>query len=186
MTIPRPVARPTAAIARGLSLVEIMCCAAATATLLGSAFPALSDFGSRQRLQAAAAELHADIGLARSSAIQRGAAVRLSWQPLADGGTCYMVHTGDADACDCTHATQPVCRSGEQALRTVVLPGQQAITLSAATRSIQFDAHRNTVTPTATFRLSDSHGQRLNLVVNIMGRVRTCTPGTAMAGVKSC
>lgn len=186
MTIPRFAAHRATPRSRGLSLVETMCCTAATATLLGGAAPALSEFGSRQRLQAVAAELRADIGLARSSAIQRGAAVRLSWQTLGNGDVCYMVHTGDADACNCAPGPQAQCHAGTESLRTVVLPAQQAITLSAATRSILFDAHRNTVTPTATFRLGDRHGHGLNVVVNIMGRVRTCSSGESMAGIRSC
>lgn len=179
-------ARPVLARSRGLTLVELMCVVTVTATVLGSAVPALSDLGRRQRLQSVAAELHADIGFARTLAIQRSAAVRLTWQPLADGGTCYMVHTGDADACDCADGGPAHCSAGAEAMRTVALTAREAITLSAATHSLQFDPRRNTVTPTATFRLADGHGHKLNLIVNILGRVRSCTPGGSMAGVKSC
>ncbi len=179
-------ARTIAARSNGLSLVELMCVATIAATVLGSAVPSLSDLGRRQRLQATAAELQADIGYARTIAIQRNAPVRLSWQALGDGGVCYMLHTGDADACDCAQGPQPQCRVGTEVIRTVAWSAREAITLTAATPSVQFDPRRSTVTPTATFKLGDGHGHRLNLIVNILGRVRSCAPGGSMAGMKPC
>lgn len=171
---------------RGLTMVELLCCASIAATVLGSALPSLVDLGRRQRLQSAAAELQTDIHFARSAAVQRNQPIRLSWQALPDGGACYVVHSGDADQCSCGAAQQTVCRDGAEAIRTAVLPPGDAITLAAATRSVLFDGRRGTVTPTATFKLADAGGRAMHLVVNIMGRVRRCSPDGQLGGVKRC
>lgn len=181
-----PNAHATARPCHGLSLVELTCALAVTATLLGSAVPSLTDFARRQRLLATASELQADIGLARTSAIQRGAPVRLSWQALPDGGACWMVHTGAADDCSCSTQAHASCRGDATVLRTAGLPPREAIRLDAASRSLLFDPRRGTVSPTATLRLDDRHAHALHLVVNIMGRVRVCSPEGRWAGYKGC
>jgi type IV fimbrial biogenesis protein FimT len=172
--------------ARGLSIVELLCCASIAATLLGTALPSLSGLGQRQRLQSAAAELQADLNLARTTALLHGQPVRLSWYALPTGGACYVVHSGDADQCSCGSGSTVECSAGAQPLRAVVLPAEQGITLTAATRSVLFDSRKGTVTPTATFKLGNRQGQAQHLVINVMGRVRSCSPGGQLAGVKAC
>ena len=172
--------------ARGLSLIESMCCAAVTATLMGSALPTFDDLAQRLRLQSAGAELLADLQLARSTAMLRAEPVRLSWQAVAGAGVCYVVHTGNATQCGCGADLAPHCEAGVEVMRAVVLPAADAISLTAATKSVLFDARRGTVTPTATFKLNDRRGRALHLVVNIMGRVRSCSPGAQLPGVKAC
>ncbi len=185
-TLPSRFANRRSRPSRGLSMVELLCCASITATVLGSALPSLVDLGKRQRLQSAAAELQTDIHFARTAATLRGQPIRLSWQTMADGGTCYVVHSGEAGQCSCGAGPSAACSDGAQALRTVALPQRDAITLSAATRSLLFDSRRGTVTPTATFKLADGSGHALHLVVNIMGRVRSCSPDGQIGGVKRC
>ena len=171
---------------RGTGAVELLCCAAITATLAGAALPTLVDLAQRQRLRAAAAELQADLNLARSTALLRSKPVRLSWQSIPAVGSCYIVHTGDAEQCSCASDLTSRCDPQVQVVRTGMLPAAQSIGLSAATRSVLFDGRKSTVTPTATFKLSDSRGHTMHLVVNIVGRVRNCSPGGALAGVKPC
>ncbi len=171
---------------RGFSMVELLCCVSIAAVVLGSAVPPLVDLGRSQRLRSAAAELQTDIHFARTASMQRSQPVRLSWQAMPDGGACYVVHSGDAGQCSCGAEPSAVCRDGAQALRTVVLPPRDAISFGAATRSVLFDSRRGTVTPTATFKLADGGGRALHLVVNIMGRVRGCSPDGKLVGVKRC
>lgn len=171
---------------RGVSLVEMLCCVAVSATTLSSALPTLVDHAQRHRLQSAADQLRTDLQLARTAAMQRSEPVRLTWQALPGLGACYVIHTGGANQCGCGADLRPSCAPGVQTLRSAALPLADRIGLSAATRTLLFDARRGTVTPTATLKLSDDRGRALHLVVNIMGRVRTCSASAQMTGIKPC
>jgi type IV fimbrial biogenesis protein FimT len=59
------------------------------------------------------------------------------------------------------------------------------VQLRSNSGSILFDAVKGTVTPTATLRVTSSVGA-LHQVVNLMGRVRTCSPDGALAGYARC
>jgi type IV fimbrial biogenesis protein FimT len=53
-------------------------------------------------------------------------------------------------------------------------------------RSVVFDASRGTSTPTGTFRVVGRDARAVHLVVNIMGRVRACTPTPGLSGYPAC
>jgi len=171
---------------RGLSLVELLCVLAISLVLLGGALPLLNDLQQGQRLQATAALLETDIHLARSTAISTGQPVRLVVQAMASGGSCYLLHSGPADGCNCVEAGVARCEAGARALRIEVLPPAAGVTIAALSRPLVFDGRKATVTPTATLRLAARDGRTIHHVVNIMGRVRSCTPGGAVGGLRSC
>jgi type IV fimbrial biogenesis protein FimT len=52
--------------------------------------------------------------------------------------------------------------------------------------SILFDSAKGTSTPTGTLRLMGKDQRAVHLVVNIMGRVRSCSPDSAVPGYKAC
>jgi type IV fimbrial biogenesis protein FimT len=66
------------------------------------------------------------------------------------------------------------------------LPGAGRVALSSSSASMLFDAERGTVTPTGTLRLRLADGRAVHHVVNIMGRVRTCSPAGRVAGHPAC
>jgi type IV fimbrial biogenesis protein FimT len=171
---------------RGLSLVELMCTLAITLLLLGGTIPLLNELRSGQRLQAAAALLETDIQLARSAAMSSGRPVRLEVQALAGGGSCYLLHTGAAGACECTGTGAPRCDAGVQLLRNETQHAAGGVALAPLTRALVFDGRKGTVTPTATLRLVALDGRSIHQVVNIMGRVRSCSPGGAVGGLRPC
>lgn len=173
------------ALRRGLSLVELMCCLSVTASLLGTAVPGLSELQMRQRLKLAAAELAADVNLARSSAVVQGRPVRLTWQ-ATPAGSCYMLHSGNAAQCSCDASGVARCDADADLLRTALLPQRDTITLSAATHSVLFDGRKGTVSPTVTFKLTDGRGRSIHQIVNILGRLRSCSPGGQVPGIKPC
>jgi type IV fimbrial biogenesis protein FimT len=49
-----------------------------------------------------------------------------------------------------------------------------------------FDPVKGTVTPTATLRVESKDGRALHQVVNLLGRIRTCSPGGKLPGEKTC
>ena len=171
---------------RGLSLVELLCTLAISALLLGGALPLLNDLRLGQRLQAAAALLETDIHFARSSAISTHQPVRLVVQALQAGGSCYLLHTGASGACECTSLQQARCDAGAQLLRIEVLPPAAGVTLAGLAHPLVFDGRKATVTPTATLRLASRDGRAIHQVVNIMGRVRSCSPAGSVGGLRPC
>ncbi len=170
----------------GLSMVELMCTLAIILMLLGGVVPMLNDLRLGQRLQATAALLETDIQLARSSAIRSGQTVRLVVQAPAAGGSCYMLHNGAADACACAANGQASCDAGVQLLRSEGLPANSGVVLTGLLRPVVFDGRKGTVTPTATLRLTARDGRAIHQVVNIMGRVRSCSPAGAVGGLRAC
>jgi type IV fimbrial biogenesis protein FimT len=171
---------------RGLSLVEMLCSLTISALLLGSALPLLNDLRLGQRLQAAAALLETDIHYARSSAISTNQPVRLVVQSLQAGGSCYLLHTGASGACECTSLREARCDAGARLLRIEVLSPAAGVTLAGLAHPLVFDGRKATVTPTATLRLAARDGRAIHQVVNIMGRVRSCSPAGSVGGLRRC
>ncbi|MCZ8111677.1 MAG: GspH/FimT family pseudopilin [Betaproteobacteria bacterium] len=167
----------------GASLVEAMIVLAIIGLLLGSVLPGWADARDRRSLEAASAQLATDLRLTRSLAVAQGSPVRLS-VPAAQA--CYVVHTGPARACSCDATGAATCRDDAQALRVATLPGSGRIALSSSSASMLFDADRGTVTPTGTLRLRLADGRAVHHVVNIMGRIRSCSPAGRVAGHPPC
>jgi len=170
----------------GLSLVELLCVLAIGVLLLGGTLPMLNELRQGQRLQSVAALLETDIHLARSTAMSTGQSVRLEVQATDTGGSCYMLLTGPAETCTCTDQGQARCNAGAQPLRVEGQPAASGVAVAALARPLVFDGRKATVTPTATLRLSARDGRTIHQVVNIMGRVRSCTPGGGVGGLRSC
>ncbi len=168
---------------RGLTLVELMATLAVSSVMLGSVLPDFSRLVQRQRLEGAAAQLETELQYARSQAVADGRSVRFSFRADA-AQSCYVIHTGSANACRCDGVTT-VCAGNAQALRTVSYEAANGLRVSSNSSSFLFDPTKGTVTPTATMTLSNARGDSLKLVVNIMGRVRDCSP-TGLRGHKPC
>ena len=182
----RSVIRPIGKRSKGLSAVELMISLAISALLMGSAVPMLKDLCNGQALRATAALLETDIQFARSQAMASGQPLRLSLQSVNGAESCYVIHTGAANACRCDGAGQAHCDAGATLLRLAEQPGASGITLAPVQRSLLFDPGKGTVTPTATLRIQDRDGRAIHQVINIMGRVRSCTPSVGLNGLKPC
>ena len=186
MTRTASSARSQTARTSGLTLIDLMCTLAIMAILLGGALPALRDLHASQFLQATAALLETDIQYAKSEALVQGQSVRLSVQALPDGGSCYLVHTGAAHACRCQGGGQAQCAADARLLRLAEQPASSGISLAPLQRSILFDGSKGTVTPTATFAVTDREGRSVRQIVNIVGRVRSCTTTRGLGGLRPC
>jgi type IV fimbrial biogenesis protein FimT len=176
----------TARRQRGLTLLECCVCLSILCILLGSALPSFASMLELQRLRGQSATLVGDLQLMRSEAIVRNADVRMSFH-ATDGGSCYVVHTGPASGCSCNSAGQAQC-NGPQALllhaRHWPASGAQQVTANVS--SILFDPRVGTAAPGGTVRLTDNSGREVLHIVNLRGRVRTCSAYGALAEHPAC
>lgn len=185
---PTHTARPHNAHRRaqhGLTLVELTVTLAIVAVTLGAALPSFTQARERRHLEGAAAQLATDIHHARGLAVARRTAVHLSAQQTSDG-SCYVVHTGSTGDCVCTGSGTSQCSGNAQELRTVGFAAAGPVRMSLNSRSMLFDPDRGTVTPTGSFNLELQAGAALRQIVNIMGRVRTCSPAGSLPGYPTC
>ena len=70
--------------------------------------------------------------------------------------------------------------------RSVQFAADGPVALQTNVRSMVLDQDKGTVSPTGTLRLLGRGGRGVNVVVNIMGRVRQCTPTPPLNGYRSC
>ena len=163
---------------RGTSIVESMIVLAVAAISLGAAVPSFQQTRLHRHLDGAAAQLETDIQLTRSRAVAERRNLRMTF--LQDGnGSCYVVHSGDADSCTCAASGQAQCSHGEAPARSVRFDNSHPVKLMTNVRSIVFSPNLGTSTPTGTVKLQTSPTHTVHAVVNVMGRVRHCVPDTA-------
>ncbi len=171
---------------QGCTLIESLCGLVIMLVLLGGAWPMLKDLVARQTLLAQAAELETDLVLARTQSQVQKESLRFSVHQPVGGGSCYIIYSGPSGACRCQGNGQSTCDAGAQVLRLAEPSKRAGITLAALARPLTFDAMMGTVTPTATLRLTDRDGRSVHQVINLTGRVRTCTPDLAWGGMRRC
>jgi type IV fimbrial biogenesis protein FimT len=170
---------------RGFTLVEAAVVIAIAAIVVASATPSLHGFIDRQRLVGAAAQLATDLQYTRAEAVLRHTGLRFSVKSGA-WGQCYIVHTGGADQCSCVADGPPQCTGGAQSLRSVRFSAAESIALQSNVASLRFDPLHGTCTPTGTLKVVGAGGLAVHQVVNLMGRVRSCSPQGAVSGHASC
>lgn len=170
---------------RGVTLIEATVVLAVTAITAGAVAPGLRGFIEKHELEGAASQLASDLQFARAEAVWRNTGLRLSLQSQS-WGACYVVHTGAAGQCRCRESGPAQCDGDAVELKTVQLPAADHVALVANVSSILFDPLHGTSSPTATFGLSTPSGRAVNQVVNLMGRVRTCSPRGTVPGLPVC
>jgi type IV fimbrial biogenesis protein FimT len=169
----------------GLTLLELAIVVAITAIAAAAAAPSLSALIDARRLDGAATRLAADIPLARSEAIARNRPLRLSIFTGA-GASCWIVHSGAAADCRCSDDAGAVCGDSARAIKSVVLASNERVSIAGNVASIVFDPLHGTSTPTGTLRVVGARGSAVHHVVNVVGRVRSCSPSGAVPGYSPC
>jgi type IV fimbrial biogenesis protein FimT len=167
-------------------LVEMASVLTIVSLTAAMAMPSLSQMRERALVRSLAAQVETDLHHARSSAVAMNRVVRLSFSNEAAAG-CYVVHTGGAaDDCRCGADGQPICRGPATVLR--VQQGDRAggARISANVRAMSFEPVRGIVTPTATIAAQSASGLQVNVIVNLFGRVRSCSPGMSVEGQPRC
>ncbi|MDP3819955.1 MAG: GspH/FimT family pseudopilin [Burkholderiales bacterium] len=170
---------------RGVTLVEACTVLAVLAVLVSTAAPNLQGLIDSRRLDGAATQLATDIQFVRTEAVARNLPVRLSFHATAEG-SCYVLHTGNADQCDCSAPGPATCSGDARQIKTVALTAADRVSLQTNTTSVLFDPLHGTSTPTGTLRLVGQQGRAVHHVINVMGRVRSCSPLGAMPGYRAC
>lgn len=165
----------------GLTLVEAAVVVAITAAAASAAVPGLQRLIEHRRLDAGATQLAAALQLARNESIARNRVVRVAFD-AAQG--CYLLHTGPAGSCQCTDSGRAECSPGAALIRSAGATAGVAIESNAT--SLAFDPLHGTVTPSATWRVTARDGRAIHHVVNVMGRVRSCSPDAAVPGYRAC
>jgi type IV fimbrial biogenesis protein FimT len=169
----------------GISLVESLISIAVTLIAVGTTAPGFDSARAAHRIKGAAAQLETDIQQARSMAVTSNKSMRISFK-ADNNGTCYIVHNGSSTACTCDARGAAICTGGATAVRSVRFEASQQVQVTSNSASLVFDAAKGTVSPTATMRLVGEGGRGLNLVINVMGRVRTCSPSKTIPGYPKC
>ncbi|HEY4957300.1 MAG TPA: GspH/FimT family protein, partial [Caldimonas sp.] len=136
---------------RGITLLEAIVVVAVIAIAATSAAPSFTDLLDARRLDGAATRLAADVQFVRNEALARNRSLRLSFHTGADA-TCWIVHTGNAADCDCANG-DVVCSGSARAIKGVVLPSAERVSVAANVSAIVFDPLHGTSTPTGTLRL---------------------------------
>lgn len=170
---------------RGASMLECLIVTTVATLLTGGAVTGYDEARRIRHLEGAASQLRTDVLLVRSLAVVQNRGLRMGFGAGA-AGSCYVIHSGPARACTCSGDGQTQCQAGAQLLRSVHLPASLPAQLQSNVSSILFDADLGTSTPTGTLRLSLPNGAALHQVVNIMGRVRSCSPAPALRGYAAC
>jgi len=171
----------------GISLVETMTVLAVVSVAVGSALPGLGSMRQKAELAGAAAQVETDIHFARGQAVALNRTVQLTLRE-ANGTTCYIIHTGRSANCTCSgqEPNAAACDVGAELLRAVSFGVQGSVQVRSASKSLTFDPVRGTVTPTATLRVEAREGIAIHEVVNLLGRVRSCSPQGRVAGERAC
>jgi type IV fimbrial biogenesis protein FimT len=169
--------------ARGLTLIESLCTISILTTTVGLAMPSLKDWRERQALLSAAAELETDIQYARSQAVAHNAAIQLTVRTSPEGA-CYVIYSGDEDACSCSANHGATCTGSGETLRYVAFPESHAVKLLNQDTTLAFNPRFGTVTPAATLKLKTA-STAIHQIVSIMGRTRSCSPNK-IAGIRAC
>lgn len=178
----RPAARRRGC--HGVTLIESLLVMAIGALLLGAALPSWNQFLNTRRLERTAGELLADLQWVRTEAVMRNQALRISFQSPAFGD-CYIVHAGPANSCSCRADTTAHCATGSTPLKSVQLQalGAERMQVRSNASTLLFDPSHGTSTPTGTVRVQSPDGREVRHIVNVMGRVRSCSPALAASHV---
>lgn len=168
---------------RGTSLIEALVVCCICAVLVGLATPSMQELRQRRQVEAVAAQVETELQFARSAAVARHRSVHAAFG-ADEHGSCYVVHTGGKGDCACSAGwAAPRCEPGVESLATARFPVAGRVEVTSNSPSMVFDAVKGTVTPTATISVRGAALHERRLVINVMGRIRSCaaTPGEPLA-----
>ena len=166
---------------RGVTMIEACITLAIAGILAGSALPSFKESLDKRRVEGLSSEVGTDLRYARSEAVARNTGVRVSFYQ-----GCYVVHTGSRADCQCDGQGPAVCTGDAVALKTVNSAEARGVQIVSNVSSLRFDQTNGTTSPTGTVCTVPASGRSVHHVVNILGRVRTCSPATAGAPCAPC
>jgi type IV fimbrial biogenesis protein FimT len=146
---------------------------------------AFKESNNKRVLDGSMGELSTDLHFARSEAVVRNEGVRVSFHAVP-GGSCMVIHTGATADCGCDADGVAQCVDGARLIKSNYYAASRSIAVTANVASMRFEPTHGTVTPAGTVTIASAGGPTVRHVVNIMGRVRTCSPGGSAPGYKAC
>ena len=170
---------------RGLTLIEACIVLAIASILVGTAVPSFQESKVKRMRDGIAAELATDLHYVRSEAVARNEGVRISFYSTG-AGRCRVIHTGPRSDCRCDGPGPAQCSNGSVALKSVFLPVDHPVQVTANVSTMRFDETNGTATTGGTVCVVPASGKEIRHVVNIMGRVRSCSPKVAGGVCELC
>ena len=169
----------------GFTLIEACIVMVIVAILATTAAPGMQDLIDSRRLDGTATQLATDVQFLRTEAVARNLQVRMTFQATADG-SCSLLHTGNAVQCTCGAAGPATCVGNAIQIKTVRMPSTDRVSLQPNVSSLLADPLHGTVTPTGTLRVVGTGIRAIHHIVNIAGRVRSCSPLSVVPGYRAC
>lgn len=170
---------------RGITLIETAIVVAVLAITLGTALPSFAAFIEHVRLGGVAARVATDLQSARLEAVARNAIVHLAFGE-DEAGSCYVLYTGASGDCSCSAAGPASCKAGGDPIKAVWLPADDGIVVRPKVKAMLTNPLHGTSTPANTVHVLDRHGHEIHHVVNMMGRIKSCSPGASVRGYAAC
>ena len=181
----------------GVSLIEVLVAMAVLGVLLAVAAPSFADILNRMRVKMIASELSNDLAYARAEAGLGGKRnnVMVVFN-VPPGMSCYTIYySATSGGCNCSSPVGSACTGQTAELKTVQIPGNIGVSINLSgtfdpfePNTIAFQHPQMTSSvPGFAATVTGLHGAKLDVRVNTMGRVSTCSPsGSSMNGVPSC
>jgi len=175
---------------KGFTLIELLIIVAILGVLVSMAVPSMSSIIEGRKLRAAAEQAFADFQFVKTESIKRNTFVRLDFTGFGSGNDwCYGFKV-NAD-CDCTETDSSQTDFCEiDGVKKVINQDNYdgSVTLSNASTPFSGEASFNPMRGTTTsgnieFELSS--GEKIRIVVSILGRIRICS-STSTGGYSSC
>lgn len=182
---------------RGLTLIELMVVVVILGIVLAVAIPAFSDLMNKRRVQLIATELSTDLAYARSEAGLRNENTWV-WFGGNVSMSCYTVAASISvvGTCTCTNTPGSACDYGQRELRTSQIPTPTGVSIATNApikvninnnNVLNFNKPYRTATPAnGVITVQGNRGYTLELHLNAMGRVLTCSPDGRIGGVARC
>ncbi|NRF70206.1 prepilin-type N-terminal cleavage/methylation domain-containing protein [Aquincola sp. S2] len=161
---------------RGLTLIELMIAIAILAVLGTLAAAPMAAWAARQRVQAAAAHLVADVAEARHEAARRGQVLRVNF--TQGSAWCYAITVDSAARCD--NAGHPAV------LKRVSTKDHPGVIITLA-ETFELDGRSGAALQApASVQLTSSRGDVLQVRMGRLGRASVCSPDGLIKGVAHC
>jgi type IV fimbrial biogenesis protein FimT len=172
---------PQSARQIGFTLLETVITLAILAVLGAIATPSFSALVDRQRLQAAAHHLQADIALARYESAQRRQTVHLRFQ--TGSAWCYLLSTDTA--ADCRQAAAATLPGVIKLVRASESAGVRLLQANAMAFQAGNDASLQAL-QAGQASFSSRQGVQLRLRLGALGRASLCAPEGHLPGTPAC
>ena len=169
----------------GVTLIEASISLAVLAVIVTSAAPSFAEAMRKRRIEGVAGQVRADLQYARVASVVRNERLRISFFDTA-AGTGYVLHSGDSDQCTAGDDGRVQCQEPAVALKTMWVSARDAIRVEGSASPMLFDPVHGTVSQAGTVKVVGDGNRAIHHVVNVLGRVRSCSPQAAMPGYKAC